>query len=217
MADGRPFGTGITMVPETFTLGGEITDEHGINITGQLGHGIVVKIGDGEVYEADVTDNFVYDRGEYTSGMFEVGIQSLPLGEHELSIKAWDNYNNSTLITERIEVVSIDGLELSEVMNYPNPVRNGHDLTTFQYCLSNSVERVKISIFTESGRKIKSFDLVSSQYTGMDCSQVDWNLRDADGHDLANGIYLYRIYAEGRDTNGHKMKAEEVKKLAILR
>ncbi|UCC80149.1 MAG: type IX secretion system sortase PorU [Candidatus Zixiibacteriota bacterium] len=215
--DGRPFGAGITMVPETFTLGGEITDEHGINITGQLGHGIVVKIDDGDVYEADVTDDFVYDRGEYTSGTFEISIPSLPLGEHELSIKAWDNFNNSTLITERVEVVSMDGLELSEVWNYPNPVRDGHDKTTFQYCLSNSVERVKISIFTESGRKIKSFDLMSSQYTGMDCSQVDWNLKDADGHDLANGIYLYRIYAESRDTNGHKMKAEEVRKLAILR
>jgi len=215
--DGRTFGAGITMIPETFTLGGEIEDEHGINITGQLGHGIVVKIDDGDVYEADVTDNFVYNRGEYTGGVFEVGIQSLPLGEHELSIKAWDNFNNSTLITKRIEIVATEGLELSEVMNYPNPIRNGHNITTFQYCLSNSVEQVKISIFTESGRKIKSFDLVSSQFTGMDCNYVDWNLKDADGDDLANGIYLYKVSAEGRDANGHKMKSEEVKKLAILR
>ncbi len=215
--DGRSFGAGITMVPETFTLGGEIEDEHGINITGQLGHGIVVKIDNGDIYEADVTDNFVYNRGEFTSGIFEIGLQSLPQGEHELSIKAWDNFNNSTLITRRIEVVTMEGLELSEVMNYPNPVRNGHDLTTFQYCLNSPAEQVKISIFTESGRKIKSFDLVSSQYTGMDCGYVDWNLKDADGDDLANGIYLYKISAEGRDVNGHKMKAQEVKKLAILR
>jgi len=215
--DDRPFGAGITMVPETFTLRGEIEDEHGINITGQLGHGIVVKVDDGDIYETDVTGNFVYNRGEYTSGVFEIGVQSLPLGEHELSIKAWDNFNNSTLITKQVEIVATEDLELSGVMNYPNPVRNGHNLTTFQYCLNNSVEQVKISIFTESGRKIKSFDLVSSQYTGVDCNYVDWNLKDADGDDLANGIYLYKISAEGRDANGHKMKADEVKKLVILR
>jgi hypothetical protein len=217
LVDGRSFGSGITMVPESFTLGGEIHDEHGVNITGQLGHGIVVKVDNGEVYEADVTDEFVYDRGEYTSGIFEAGMVSLPLGEHEFSVKAWDNFNNSTLITKRIEVVAMDGLQLSDVMNYPNPIKNENGITTFQYCLNNPADRVKISIFTESGRKIKAFDLVSAQYTGMDCSYVDWDLRDADGDELANGIYLYKISAEGKDTNGKQMTTEEVGKLAILR
>jgi hypothetical protein len=217
LADGRYFESGITMVPRNFTLGGEITDDHGVNITGQLGHGIVVKIDDGETYELDVTDDFRYNRGEYTGGTFEVPIQALPLGEHDLSIKAWDNFNNSTLVSKRIEVVATDKLELSNVMNYPNPVKNGNDLTTFQYCLNNPVDRVRISVFTESGRKIKSFDLTSPQYTGIDCNYVDWNLKDADGADLANGIYIYKIFAEGRDTSGGKMKSEDVQKLVILR
>lgn len=217
LADGRYFESGITMVPQNFTLGGEISDEHGVNITGQLGHGIVVKIDDGETFEEDVTSDFRFNRGEYTGGSFEAPIQDLPLGEHELSIKAWDNFNNSTLINRRIEVVATDKLEISEVMNYPNPIRNGDGLTTFQYCLNNPVDRVKISVFTESGRKIKSFDLTSSQYTGIDCSYVDWNLKDADGDDLANGIYIYKITAEGRDAGGGTMKSDDVKKLVILR
>jgi hypothetical protein len=217
LADGRPFGAGITMVSENFALGGEIEDPHGVNITGQLGHGIVVKIDDGEIYEADITGNFVYNRGEYTGGVFEVGIQELPPGEHDLSIKAWDNFNNSTLITRRIEVVSAEDLELMHVMNWPNPIRNTDTETTFQYCLNNSVDRVKISIFTESGRKIWSFDTDDPQYTGVDCSYLDWNLKDADGDDLANGVYLYKISAEGNDTGGSKVTAEEFRKIAILR
>jgi len=103
-------------------------------------------------------------------------------------------------------------------MNYPNPIRNSNDITTFQYCLNNNfVERVKISVFTESGRKIKSFDLTSSQFTSMDCNYVDWNLKDADGDELSNGIYLYKISAEGINSEGRKMTADEVKKLVILR
>lgn len=217
LADGRPFGAGITMVSESFILGGEIADPHGINITGQLGHGIVVKIDDGEIYEADVTANFIYNRGQYDEGMFEVGIQSLPPGEHDLSIKAWDNFNNSTLVTKRIEVVASENLALSHVMNYPNPITGSQNQTTFQYCLNNPVDKVKISIFTESGRKIRTFDLVTAQYTGVDCNYLDWDLKDADGDDLANGVYLYRIYAEGNNADGGKVSVEKVNKIAILR
>jgi hypothetical protein len=79
------------------------------------------------------------------------------------------------------------------------------------------VDRVKISIFTESGRKIWSFDTDDPQYTGVDCSYLDWNLKDADGDDLANGVYLYKISAEGNDTGGSKVTAEEFRKIAILR
>ncbi len=217
-AGSRNFGAGITMTPTTFILSGEIEDEHGVNITGQLGHAIVVKIDNGEVYDADVTDSFRYNRGEHTIGIFEISLESLPLGDHEISVKAWDNFNNSTLITKKIEVVASTRLELSQVMNYPNPIRNSNDITTFQYCLNNNfVERVKISVFTESGRKIKSFDLTSSQFTSMDCNYVDWNLKDADGDELSNGIYLYKISAEGINSEGRKMTADEVKKLVILR
>lgn len=217
LVDGRSFGAGITMVPEQFTLGGELEDPHGINITGQLGHGIVVKIDDGEIYEADVTANFIYNRGDYTGGIFEVGIQDLPPGEHDLSIKAWDNFNNSTLISKRIEVVSTEKLQLSHVMNYPNPIKGDDRMTTFQYCLNNPVDRVIISIFTESGRKIRSFNLEQPQYTGADCNYLDWNLKDADGDNISNGVYLYKISAEGNDAGGGKVTTEEFQKIAILR
>jgi hypothetical protein len=216
-ADGRPFlPVGATLVGSGFTLTAEIEDEHGINITGQLGHGIVVRVDDGDVYEADVTGSFRFNRGEYQVGTVEITMPGLPAGEHEVSLKAWDNFNNSSLITRTIEVVATEKLQIFDVMNYPNPIKEGQLFTDFQYCLSDDVDRVTIKIFTESGRKIKTIDMTSPELTQMDCHRVRWNLRDADGDPLANGVYIYQIAASGRDANGNSVSADDARKLVIL-
>jgi len=131
-------------------------------------------------------------------------------------LKAWDNFNNSSLITRTVEVVSTDGLRLSEVMNYPNPVREGSYSTSFQYCLNSDADRVSIRIFTESGARIKTIELTTPDMTQTGCHQVDWNLRDADGDNLANGIYLYQIEATGADPGGRKIRTDQAGKLVIL-
>jgi hypothetical protein len=216
-ADGRPFRAGATMVTSNFALGAEIRDEHGINITGQLGHSIVVSVDDGGSYEADVTGYFRFNQGDYQGGRLEFVLPQLPLGEHTLSLKAWDNFNNSTMVTRSIEVVADGELQITEVMNYPNPVRRGDGGTAFQYRLSGDVDKVTIKIFTEAGRKIKSLELTASNQTQMDYNQVSWNLLDADGDHLANGIYLYQVNAERRTGDGGKESASETGKLVILR
>jgi len=215
-ADGREFTPGITLAGSGFTLTAEIADEHGINITGQLGHAIVVKIDDGEEYEADVTGSFQFNRGDYRAGMLEITIPALPLGEHRISLKAWDNFNNSSLVAKTIEIVSTEKLKLTEVMNYPNPIRKNDRSTSFQYCLNADVERVFIKIFTESGRKIKTIEITSPDLTQMGCHQYDWNLRDGDGKQLANGVYIFQVSAGGRDAEGKKINAEKATKLVIL-
>lgn len=218
LADSRPFSSGVTLVRSGFNLMAEIEDDHGINITGQLGHGIVIRVDDGEVYEADATGNFSYSRGGFQAGTLELGLPSLPLGEHTISLKAWDNFNNSTLIVKRIEVVSTEDLQITEVMNYPNPVRGSGQNTSFQYCLNNDVDRVIIKIFTESGRKIKTMDVSwPNEGARMGCHQIAWNLRDADGDPLSNGIYLYQVSADGRNVEGKKVSVSEAVKLVILR
>ena len=216
-ADTRPFSLGTTLVPTSFTLGAEIQDEHGVNITGQLGHGIVLSIDGGDSYEGDLTGNFVYDMGNYQRGRLDFKMPELATGEHELSLKAWDNFNNSTITTRRIEVVANQKLAMTEVMNYPNPIRKGDINTTFQYRLNDSVSKVSIKIFTEAGRKIKTIETSSSDQTKMDYNQVPWDLLDADGDRLANGIYIYKISASRVDINGAHDSADETGKLVILR
>ncbi len=215
--DGRPFRQEITQVPSAFVLTADITDDHGVNITGQLGHGIVLSIDDGRVLEMDITGNFSYGRGNYQGGVLTFQTPELPLGQHTLSLKAWDNFNNSTLTNSNIEVVSTQNLAISNVMNYPNPVKGIGVNTSFQYCLNENVDKIIIKIFTEAGRKIKTLEFTSPDYTQMDCHQVDWNLRDGDGDPIADGIYLYKVIAEKQDGNGSHSEADDTRKLVILR
>jgi len=217
MADGRTFVAGATMVPSNFALGANIRDDHGVNITGQLGHSIVVSIDDGEVFEGDVTSYFRFNQGDYQGGRLEFRMTELPLGEHTITLKAWDNFNNSAMVSRRIEVVASGELAISDVMNYPNPVRKGDNSTAFQYCLNNDVDKVTIKIFTEAGRKIKTLEMTSANQTEMGCEQVPWNTLDADSDPLANGVYLYQVSAERRKADGGKEQAEQTGKLAILR
>jgi hypothetical protein len=217
LADGRPFSAGVTMVPSNFILSAQIRDDHGINITGQLGHSIVVRVDDGEVFDGDITGYFRFNQGDYQGGRLEFPMPELPLGEHTLALKAWDNFNNSTMVTSTIDVVANDELEISGVMNYPNPIRSGDINTAFQYCLNNDADKVTIRIFTEAGRKIKTIELLADDLTNMDCNQYSWNLLDADGDRLANGVYLYQIKAERRAGDGGIEKADDVGKLVILR
>jgi len=205
------------MVPSSFTLSAEVNDEHGINITGQLGHGIVVNIDGGSIYGADVTSNFRFNRGDYQSGNLDINLTDIPVGEHEISLKIWDNFNNSTLVTRTMEAVATDQLTLTDVMNYPNPIRKGMDGTEFQYCLNDNVDKVTIKIFTESGKKIKTIDISSPDLTRMDCNRVLWDLLDADGDKIANGIYIYKVIAEKRRGDGSSERDDKTGKLVILR
>jgi len=193
-----------------------VHDAHGVNITGAMGHGIVVKINEGDTYSADLTKDFVFDMGNWQQGTVTFEINDLPVGEHLLTLKAWDNYNNSTLFTSYINVYEAEQFSISEVMNYPNPaVRT--DSTVFQYMLTNDAEKVSLSIFTLAGRKVNSFDLYSSEYTSSGYRYFPYNLRDKDNDELASGVYIYKIEAFGAGLDGNRRKSTFQSKLVIFR
>jgi flagellar hook assembly protein FlgD len=45
---------------------------------------------------------------------------------------------------------------------------------------------------------------------------LEWDGRDADGDELANGVYLYKITAT-QEQNGASLRAEEIGKLVVQR
>jgi len=98
---------------------------------------------------------------------------------------------------------SADGLEFT---NYPNPVRDVHT-TTFAVkgAMAVFVEAIKVQIFDLSGRMVYEEEMAGKSF--------DWHTDNDYGELLANGVYLYKLYAlvEG------KWVVSDVRKLAILR
>ncbi len=194
-----------------------INDPQGINLTGELGHGITLIIDDDWENIQDLTSNFQYDLNNYTQGSLRQKL-NLKDGEHTLKIKAWDNANNSTLQSFLVKVLSVDKeLSITEAMNYPNPFSTkNHGSTQFTYELSVPAEKVEVKIFTISGRLIK---IISGTGSPGFNSGVIWDGRDEDEDRVANGVYIYKIIAETKYNSGGKettKKAEAIGKAVVM-
>ena len=188
-----------------------ISDDNGINMTGEVGHRITLVTDDDFASQTDLTAGFKYDLGDHRSGSVSHQLPSLAEGDHVLSIKAWDNANNSSVFSANVKVSARKEFELTEVMNHPNPFT---DLTSFYYYLSQDADRVQIKIFTLAGRLIKQIPFASSR-RGFNFSST-WDGRDEEGDRVANGVYIYKVTAEGL-VDGERKTKEYFGKAVVAR
>ena len=174
-------------------------DSSGVNLTGEMGHGITLNI-DNSTVETDLTYLFKYDAGSYTTGSFSYQLPGLSEGEHILKIKAWDSANNSTQLVTRAKVRSSSKFEILNLMNYPNPFS---EQTSFSYELTEDGHDVRINILTLAGKLVKTIYGASST-VGYNFRTV-WDGRDNDGDKVANGVYIYKV--EAASFSGAKAEA----------
>jgi hypothetical protein len=212
----RVLSSDVAGVPSGAKLKITLYDDHGINMTGAMGHGIAIKINDGDTYQSDLTNQFSFDMGSWQRGEAAFQLPELAEGEYTYSVKAWDNYNNSSTFEGIIKVFADDNFALSEVMNYPNPAKKV-DRTEFQYRINRPAQSVTLKIFTLAGRKVKSLMLMDSESLFEGYHRIPYDLRDDDGDPLASGVYIYKIEAIGLNPDGKQKKIESNSKLVILR
>ncbi len=224
--EGQNFVTG-NVVGEKSILEVEIADSiSGVNIAGDIGHNITMAVDEQESEEIILTDLFNYYEGNFKAGKVLYNFSNyksstsdqnntlierygLTPGEHTIRIKAWDNFNNSSIATASFNVVSDDILKITNVFNYPNPFTSA---TTFIFSV-NYPSQIKIKIYTVAGRLIGTLNSLPGD---NEINQIPWDGRDKDGDELANGIYLYKITATAEHL-GKTLKDEHIGKLVIVR
>jgi hypothetical protein len=182
-------------------------DKSGINITGEIGHKIMLTL-DNE-NPVDITEYFNYNEGSYLKGSLTYPLSGVGEGMHHLSLKAWDNANNSNLLSVDFKVVPEDELRLEEVLNYPNPMASS---THFTFQLNQDAE-VEIKLYTVSGRLIKRIDGI---WGTPGFNMIPWDGFDDQGDQLANGVYLYKVIAKTQ-LSGKEKKAEVIGRLMVMR
>jgi hypothetical protein len=182
------FRNGDIVTPESqFEIA--ISDPHGINIAGKMGHDIILTINDGETASYRVTEYFSYNANSDTSGTIILSMPELSPGEHKSSVTAWDNGNNSTTTTCIFNLLSSSDFKLKNVVNYPNPFGKITDIT-FYVTHSSKIECL---IYTVRGLKIKTIDTDQLYMPGF--NSIHWNGADDFGDIVAKGIYIYKIKA----------------------
>ena len=189
----------------------EVSDENGINTTGNgIGHDITLII-DGNTANPVILNNFYEaDLDTYQSGKVSYQLSELEPGNHQATFKVWDVNNNSAEQTLEFVVVEDQEIGISHLLNYPNPFTTNTDFYFEHNQVCNMMD-VKIEIFTVSGKLVKTI-MKNVNTTAFRSEGINWNGRDEYGDKLGRGVYVYRLSVETPDGK----KAEKLEKLVIL-
>jgi hypothetical protein len=206
--DNRGFRPG-DVVSASPVLIADLTDSSGINTSGAgVGHRLEAWL-DNSSQSIALEDYYHSAENTYQEGTVEYPLGTLEPGNHRLRLRAWDTYNNSSMQETEFDVVTPVGMQLTNVVNYPNPFVSS-TVFTFEHNLVSSVD-VDIRIYTVAGRLIQTLHR-SGIATRM--IRIPWDGRDRDADPIANGVYLYKVSA--RTTDG-RLSAEALGKLSILK
>jgi hypothetical protein len=205
--DNRNFRPG-DLVSDNPLLIADLYDEHGINTSNiGLGHSIEMWV-DNQSQSVDLSDYYKGELDSYQRGTVEYPITGLSPGSHRVRLRAWDTYNNSSMLETNFDVGYSVGLQIWNVFNYPNPFANTTTFT-FQHNQLVPVE-VEVKVYTVAGRLIETLT-----YSAFDMFvTVPWNGRDRDGDEIANGVYLYKIIVRTQDG---RFTSETLGKLSKVR
>ncbi len=201
---------GITTKNSTLLI--KLSDDNGINYTGNsVGHDITAIL-DGNAQQTYILNNFFEaDLDNYRSGKVQFPLTNLSEGNHSLTIKAWDITNNSSEVRLDFVVVSSSEGKIAQVYNYPNPFST-HTQFMFEHNMPNQNLWVSIKILSVSGKVVKNIrTMVNTEGTRI--AAIDWDGLDEYGDRLGNGVYLYHLSVKSQNgTSDNKLQ-----KLILLR
>ncbi len=202
LTDNQPPKINLFLNDETFVEGGEtndsplfiakLSDENGINFASEgLGHEMLLTIDD--TSKVIVNQYFSTKLDDYKNGEIRYNFKGLSEGEHQLKLKVWDTYNNSTESSLQFRVVIPKNNVLSNVFCYPNPF---NQITNFSFEHEREGDdfNIIVEIYDSYGRLIKQLNenvyKISTPY-----DKISWNISE-DFAPIANGNYFYRIFAK---------------------
>lgn len=142
-----------------------------------------------------------------TTWRFTIPPRDLADGSHEIEVSVFS-------FSKRVSFRIRNDFALTDVLNYPNPLRN-EERTTFSFRLTADADYVDFDIYTVNGRRVREMRGLPG-HAGYNPSSGDaaitWDGRDQDGDKVANGLYFVRVRAVSRGRT-----AEEVGKLVVMR
>lgn len=187
-----------------------LKDENGINASGAgIGHDITATL-TGATNKTYILNQF-YDvpltMDEF--GVLTYKLYNLNEGEHELTFRAWDIYNNSNTATIRFNVVKGKVVEIENLANYPNPMTTYTNFT-FEHNQKDNEIDVQVKIYNMMGQLVRT---VEEHYYGTTAriAPIYWDGTSDSGAKLPPGMYVYNVTI----INAQKEQSSGYSKLVI--
>jgi hypothetical protein len=189
----------------------KIRDNYGINTTGNgIGHDLTAILDDATESQIVLNDYYQTDKDSFNAGTVRYNLSDLSVGQHTITVRAWDINNNHSEGRLTFEVLSDEKLKLSHVLNYPNPFTTHTDFY-FEHNQGGGLFDIQVQIYTISGKLVKS--ITTSQYLeGNRSAAIPWDGLDDYGDKIGKGVYMYKL----RVRNSQNQTAEVIEKLVIL-
>ncbi len=171
-----------------------IEDKAGINTSGAgIGHDLTAYLDGDRNGSINLNSYFENDFDSYSRGRIEYPFTGLSDGTHTVTVKAWDNYNNSSEETITFIVKTDAGFILRNLINYPNPFLNETHITAGHNRPGETIS-VTITIYNMAGGVIRILK-ENLPPNGYQLPPVAWDGNDSGGSRTGKGIYLYRVTA----------------------
>lgn len=189
----------------------DLFDENGINNI-QLGFGKEIK----SILDKQTT-NYLDDRykpvdNSYKEGKIEYRLDELEFGEHELTVKAWDMYDNPSEKTIIFLVISPQTINIYDAMNHPNPFANYTEFV-FNHNQTEETELlVNIILYDMMGKQVWNYQ-ERVAVLGNSIEPIAISAGDQHISNLKTGLYTYLLEA----TNSKGQKVTQKQKLIVVK
>jgi hypothetical protein len=187
----------------------DLSDTTGINAVG-FGHDIVAVLDDDWAHIINLNDSYEPMLGSYTRGSVSYQLTGLSSGQHKITLRAFDLYDNSSEKDIYFRVLGQTSMSIQNIFCYPNPATI---LTHFSFNPVNTLGSfdVSIDIYNLWGIKMRSITATYPE-SGTGTITINWDLTDGSGNKLVTGLYPFTVKFSG--TNGSFLNTSG--KIAII-
>lgn len=191
-----------------------LSDSNGINAVGTgIGHDISAVIDAQSANPIILNDYYKTFPNSYKKGDVRYNLADLAEGEHTLSLRAWDNYNNSNTEEITFVVARNEKVALNHVLNYPNPFTSYTDFQ-FEHNYENQNIEAQVQIFTISGKLVKTLYKEIDNPTSRVHGELIWDGLDDFGNSIGKGVYIYKLTVKIPESG---KTANKIEKLVIIK
>lgn len=195
---GQPF-VKVAKIPLPFCLEVKLEDNAGISSASGPDEGTLVNLAKvWDTYRPDLKSG-----ASYRQASFQLNFDSskfVPGSTNQLSILTHDQMGNFSKGFLEVQIQQEDAVGLYDVFNRPNPIKRGGTTTFFFKVSSNpddnnaipSSVQAAVRIHTLSGKLIRVLNMDLTQEKAL-MPKATWDLKDAFGNELANGLYPYTV------------------------
>jgi len=185
-----------------------LEDQQGINLMNGVQHNVRYWFNDDSNTYSINSNIFEYEQDVCGKMIAHFSILDIDMinRNNKISIEAWDNGNNRTLLEYNFILEDDEKTYVNNLYNFPNPFKEN---TFFTFYLSKYPADVEINIYTINGTKIKTLRTSCNEYYNV----IKWDGLTDFGEELSNGPYFYSFKSVTENGN----KYETINKIAKLK